>query len=322
MPRKLFLISIFLLPFSFLLSGCCFNCLISRSELSGQKDLEQQNHRATEIWAGNIDSVITSEYGGNLQSFTVDEVSPMIKLPGYYNSDLLLSCDSGRLIDVQDVQLYDSERKAVVKMASTLTESGFKMEKGYRMNLDTGDIYISKIIINETPSLKNIEALQQIVLCKGGFLLVPVNVSSEYPDGYEFKGLDAKTQAHVDSPRVDRIANKIVCQVTDNLSGLILNTDSTEGWFGYFYKDTLLLVRYSPFYTSLEKKKAIVFQAEMTKDAIICAFGQTFRNLPEKNSSIKIYEKIALIKLKSEINSIEDINKALKYLKVNLIVRR
>lgn len=95
------------LSFLLIISGCCTNCLIAKSELAGQKDLEQTNPKATELWADNIEATITSEYGGNVKSFTVSEVSPLIQLPGYFNSDLLVSCDSGRQLGVKKIESYN-----------------------------------------------------------------------------------------------------------------------------------------------------------------------------------------------------------------------
>lgn len=313
----------FILSLSFLLilSGCCTNCLIAKSELAGQKDLEQTNPKATELWADNIDAVITSDYGGNVNSYTISEVSPIIQLPGYFNSDLLMSCDSGRQLGVKSIDSYNSERKAIVKIVSSLTDSSLKLEKTYRMNFDTGDIYISKDIVNIAESDASVEAIQKISLAKGGFLLMPVNVASQYPNSYRVvntSGDDITAEASENSLRID---NKLVCYV-DLKSEFSISSDSTEGWFGYFYKNTILLVKYSPFYTNAEKKGAVVFKADVTKDSIIVSFGETARTLPDKNSRLRIYEKLAIIKLKGDIKNFADVQEALNYLKVNLIVRR
>lgn len=312
---------ILLSSFLFILSGCCTNCLIAKSELAGQKDLEQTNPKATELWADNIEAIITSEYGGNVKSFTISEVSPLIQLPGYYNSDLLISCDSGRQLGFKKIESYNSERKATVKILSSLTSHSLKMEKTYRMNFDTGDIYISKDIVNISESIIAVEAIQKMSLAKGGFLLMPVNVSSQYPTSYRVLntlGDDITAETSQSALRVD---NKLAYCVDLN-SEFSISSDSTEGWFGYFYKNTILLVKYSPFYTNTEKKGSIVFKADVTKDSIIVSFGETARVLPGKDSRLKLYEKIAIIKLKSDIKNFADVQEALKYLKVNLIVRR
>lgn len=316
-------IAILFSSFSFLLilSGCCTNCLIARSELAGQKDLEQANPKATEMWAGDIESIITSEYGGNIKSFTVGGISPIIQLPGHVNSDLLISCDTGRDLEIKKVEYYNGEKKATIRIISSLTSPSLKLEKFYRMNFDTGDIYISKDIINISDSAATVEAVQKMSLVKGGFLLIPVNVASQYPDFYRIlnsSGDDITSEVSQDILRVD---NKIVYYV-DLKSEVSIESDSTEGWFGYFYKDTLMLVSFSPFYTNAEKKGAIVFKSDVSKDSIIASFGETSRTLPDKNSRLGIYEKIAIIKLKGEIKNFADVQEALKYLKVQLIVRR
>ncbi|HBM16967.1 MAG TPA: hypothetical protein DD381_11570 [Lentisphaeria bacterium] len=305
-----------------LLSGCCTNCLIARSELAGQEDLEQSNPRATEIWAGDIDSVITSEYGGNLQSLKLDEVSPLTQLSGYWNSDLLLYDDSGRELKIKKVELYDSAKKATVIATSTLSNTVLKLQKSYRMNFDTGDIYAIKIITNTASSPVSLTAMQQITLAKGGYFIIPVNVASRYPHLYEITDSSGKDITESSADKIHKSANKILYKVDENSPELTINSDSTEGWFGYFYKDTLLLVKFSPFYTNLEKKDKVIFRAQITKDSVKCTFGETYRNLPEKGSCLKLYEKTALVELKDEINNFEDIYTALKYLKLSLIARR
>ena len=322
MPKYSIHIIFACLLLAILLTGCCTNCLLARSELAGQKDLDQADPRATELWAGDIDSVITSEYGGNLQSYKVDEVSPLIQLPGYYNSDLFIYSDSGRRMDTKNPELYDSERKATVKIDSLLSNPELKLQKIYRMNFDTGDIYIVKVITNVGTSSVDMSAIQQITLLKGGYLFIPVNVASRYPNHYEITDASGKDIAGSLTDNVQKVANKIIYRVDDNSPEITISSDSTEGWFGYFYKDTLLLIKFSPFYTNLEKKDKIVLSAHITKDAVICTFGETSRNLSEKGSCLKIYEKIALVELKDEINNFEDIENALKYLKVSLIIRR
>ncbi len=304
-----------------IISGCCTNCLIAKSELAGQKDLEQTNPKATELWADNIEATITSEYGGNVKSFTVSEVSPLIQLPGYFNSDLLVSCDSGRQLGVKKIESYNSERKATVKILSSLTNPSLKLEKTYRMNFDTGDIFISKDIINVSESIITVETIQKISLVKGGFLLMPVNVASQYPASYRVVNTSGDDITAETSQSALRVDNKLIYYADLN-SELTISSDSTEGWFGYFYKNTLLLVKYSPFYTNAEKKGSIVCKADLTKDSIIVSFGETSRVLPGKDSRLKLFEKIAIIKLKSDINNFADVQEALKYLKVNLIVRR
>lgn len=320
MTRRIALIFLSL-SFLLILSGCCTNCLIARSELAGQKDLKQTDPKATELWADNIEAVITSEYGGNVKSFAVSDISPVIQLPGHSNSDLLMSCDSGRQLDIKKIESYNSEKKATVKILSSLTSSSLKLEKTYRMNFDTGDIYISKDIVNISESTIAVEAIQKISLAKGGFLLMPVNVSSQYPNSYrvvDTSGEDITVDASQNTFRID---NKLIYHVDLN-SEFSISSDSTEGWFGYFYKNTIVLVKYSPFYTNAEKKGSIVFKADVTKDSMIVSFGETARTLPGKESRLKLYEKIAIVKLKSDIKNFADVQEALKYLKVNLLVRR
>ena len=321
MAKKI-IILLFCSSFLLIFSGCCTNCLIARSELAGQKDLEQSNPKSTEIWAGDIDSTITAEYGGNVKSYTVGGVSPIIQMPGHFNSDLLMSCDTGRQLGIRDVQSYNSDKKAIVRIISSLNNPLLKLEKTYRMNFDSGDLYISKDIINISDSDIIVEAVQKISFAKGGFLLMPVSVVSQYPNAYKVSdtssGGDITDEASGNTLRID---NKLICHIDLN-SEFSISSDSTEGWFGYFYKDTLLLVKYSPFYTNAEKKGAVVFKADVNKDSIIVSFGETARSLPGKDSKLRLYEKMAIIKLRNEIKNFADVQEALKYLKVQLIVMR
>ncbi len=311
----------FCLSLLLILFACCTNCFIARSELSGQKELEQTSFKTTEIWAGDIDAVITAQYGGNVESYTVDGGSPIIQLPGRFNSDLLISCDSGRQLGVKNIETYNGEKKGVVNIVSSLTNPSVKLEKNYRMNLDSGDLYISKDIVNDSNSRISVGAIQKISLAKGGFLLLPVNVASQYVDSYRIVNDSGEEITDDVAGNTLRIDNQLAYYVDSN-SVFSISADSTEGWFGYFYKNTLLLVKYSPFYSGDEKKGAVVFNANVSKDSIIASFGETERTLPDKNSKLRIYEKLAIIKLKKDIKNFADVQEALKYLKIRLIVRR
>lgn len=296
------------------LASCCKNCLLSRAEISWAKTTIANKIQTTEIHDGDKYAEITSENGGTLKNFSLDNESMLIP----QNNDMILKdIESERIVTVSKQESYKSNDKNMVVIDSTLDNS-LKLRKSYRMNLESGDLFINKKIGSGTEVNKATLLIQTLSVKSGGYLIIPLSMISRY---------QARFITYDDSGKINynpvikdsKIVNEKLIFSTKGKS-ITVRSDASDGWFGYVLDDKMLLVKYS-LQNYKKTDNPLIFAAKITQNKIDFSFGETIKTIT-MDDYLESSERLALVNLNEKAQSVQDVENAMKYIKIPLILVR
>ena len=299
---------------SLFLASCCKDCLLSRAEISWVKTTETSGIYTTEIRDGDKLIEVSSLNGGTLKTFTLDRVSIFVPQD---NDMLLKDIDSGKSIKVIKQKKYDSNDKNTVSVESLLGNY-LKLHNTYWVNLEPGDLFISRKIENEGIENKTISLIQTLSVKPGGYLIVPLSIISKYPSRfitYDY----AKKRDYNPSISDSKIVNENLIYATKG-KNITLQSDASDGWFGYVLEDKMLLVKYSMQYYK-RTDNPLIFTAKITQDRIDFSFGETIKKVTNENY-MEASTRIVLVNIDTKAQSVQDVENAMDYIKVPLILIR
>lgn len=296
------------------LASCCKNCLLSRDEISWSRTTEAAKIQTTEIHDGDKCVKITSENEGTLKSFTLDDVEILIPQD---NDTILKNVESGKSIMAIQQENYKSNDKNAVLIDSILG-NGLKFHKSYRMNLESGDLFIFRKIENGAAENKTISLIQTLSVRSGGYLIIPLSVISRYPSRFITCDDSGKIN-YAPTMKGRKIVDERLILPTKG-ENMTLRSDASDGWFGYVLDDKMLLVKYS----LQNYKKAdnpLIFSAKIEQNKIEFSFGETIKTITIDNP-LESSERIVLINLDEKAQSVQDVENAMKRIRIPLILVR
>ena len=296
------------------LTSCCKNCLLSRAEISWSKTTETNKIHITEIHDGDKYVEIASGNGGVLKKFTLDSVSTLIPQS---NDTILKDAGTGKSVSVIKQESYKSNDKNAVFIDSIL-DNGLKFHKSYRMNLESGDLFISRKIENGIAGSKTISLIQTLSVKSGGYLIIPLSIISRYPSRFITYDDSGKIEYN---PVIkgSKIVNEKLISPTKG-ENITLRSDASDGWFGYVLDDKMLLVKYS-LQNCKRTDNPLIFTAKITEDKIDFSFGETNKPITIDNQ-LESSERLVLVNLDEKAQSVQDVETAMKYIKIPLILVR
>lgn len=296
------------------LSSCCKDCLLSRAEISWARTTEKNKIYKTEIHDSDKYVEVTSENGGTLKSFTLDNTSILIP----QDDDMILKdIESGKSIKIVKQEKYNSNDKNIVSIKTSL-ENTLKLHKTYRVNLEPGDLFITRKIEGKTTETKTVSLIQTLSVKPGGFLIIPLSMISQYP--LRFITYDPFGKVEVTPSIADsKIVNEKLIFPTKG-KNIALQTDASDGWFGYVLDDKMLLVKYS-LQDYKKTDNPLIFRAKILQNKIDFSFGETIKKVTSE-SSLETSERLVLVNLDFKVKSVSDVEKAMNYIKIPLILIR
>ena len=295
-------------------TSCCKNCLLSRAEISWSKTTGANKIQTTEIHDGDKYVEITSEHNGVLKKFTLDDVSVIIP----QNNDMILKdVKSGKSVRVAKQENYKSNDRNTVLIDSVL-DNGLKLHKLYIMNLEPGDLLISRKIEKGIAGDKTISLIQTLSVKPGGYLIIPLSMISRYPSRFITCGDSGKSD-YAPAIKDNKIVNERLIFSTKG-ENITLRSDASDGWFGYVLDDKMLLVKYSmqPY---KKTDNPLIFTAKIAQDKIDFSFGETIKTIT-MDSPLESSERLILVNLYEKAQSIRDVEDAMKYIRIPLILIR
>ncbi len=299
---------------SFLLTSCCKNCFLSRGEISWAKTTEVNKIQTTEIHDGDKYVEITSEHNGTLKKFTLDNVNIFIP----QNNDMILKgIESGKNIRVIKQEGYKSNDRNIVLIDSIL-DNGLKFHKLYMMNLEPGDLLISRKIENGMTENRAISLIQTLSVKPGGYLIIPLSMISRYQSRFITYDDSGKIE-YVPVTTGSKIVNERLIFSTKG-ENITLRSDASDGWFGYVLDDKMLLVKYS-LQNYKKTDNPLIFTAKITQDKIDFSFGETIKTITVDNP-LESSERLILVNLDEKVQSVHDVENVMKYIKIPLILVR
>lgn len=303
---------------SLFLVSCCKECFLSRAELAWTKTTQKNGIYTTEIHDGDKYLEITSENGGTLKNFTLDEKG--VLLP--QGDDVIIKeLNSGTILKATKQEYYKSNDKNSVSIASLL-DSDLQFAKLYQVNLESGDLFVSsKIKIKrKSPEKKSAISLIQTRSVKpGGYLVIPLSMISRYPLGVIAYDQSGKIQQNQPSLRTSKIIEQKLIYPTKG-ENITLRTDGTDGWFGYILEDKMLIIKYHP-QKYKKKELPLVFNAKITQSKIDFSYGEVLKEVAN-GSPLETSERVIFIGLDFKVNSVADVETVINCIKIPLILTR